>query len=129
MCPSPFAGPILGRTVINVLNRRYLVTELDIAKGSALALLMDSYGLDSFELQAAVILHLRSLNLLKLCSVVFSGRKSLHALWQARDENTNREFFSQAVALGVDRAHWTLNQGMRIYNPGKGQFLVYLNPD
>jgi hypothetical protein len=119
--PNPFRDALYGRTVSNVLFRRYVVVESDLAPT-----LVKMMRLNEFDLQAAVILHLRELDLLRLRSVVYSGRKSLHSWWSAQDDEANRSFFAKAVALGADRSLFTLNHAARICNPSERQLLLYL---
>jgi hypothetical protein len=119
--PNAFRDAFYGRTVSNVLLRRYVVTETDLAPT-----LTSVFKLNQFDLQAALILYLRELNLLQLRSVVFSSNKSLHAWWEAQDEATNRSFFAKAVGLGADRTLFTLNHAARICNPSERQLLLYL---
>ena len=86
--------------------------------------------LNSFDVQGAIINHLKQREILKLLSIIYSGKKSLHAYWQAdSDEKTNRKFMEIAVGLGVDKAGWTLSQFARILNPGEPehQELLYLD--
>jgi hypothetical protein len=128
--PNPFRSELWGRKNDNVLTRRYLVTEMDIQPGGVWDLLLQSYQLNSFDVQGGVISHLRELGILKLLSVVHSGRKSLHAYWLAdADERVNLSFMQQAVSLGVDKAGWTISQFARILNPGypEHQELYYLD--
>jgi nitroreductase len=119
--PNAFRDAFYGRTISNVLFRRYVVTETDLAP-----MLVKLFKLNQFDLQAALILYLRELNLLQLRSVVFSGNKSLHAWWEAQDEAANRSFFSKAVAIGADRSLFTLNHSARLCNPSERQLLLYL---
>jgi hypothetical protein len=86
--PNAFRDAFYGRTVLNVLFRRYVVIESDLAPT-----LTRMMKLNQFDLQAAMILHLRELDLLQLRSVVYSGNKSLHSWWQAQDEEANRSYF------------------------------------
>jgi hypothetical protein len=126
--PNPFRSELWGRKNDNAIERRFLITEMDI--NGVQQLLLKSYQLDPFDVQAAVILHLKSLQKLRLLSVVWSGKKSLHALWKAdKNESVNLEFMREAVALGVDKAGYTLSQFCRIYNPLENQPLFYLNAD
>jgi hypothetical protein len=94
--PNPSRDAFYGRVVSNVLFRRYVVTETDLAPT-----LTSIFKLNQFDLQAALILHLRDLRLLRLRAVIYSGNKSLHSWWSAQDEATNRNFFSKAVTLGA----------------------------
>lgn len=125
--PNPFRSAFWGRKNDNVLERRFLITEMDI--NDAQRLVVESYRLDPFDVQAAVILHLQGLGQLPLLSVVWSGKKSLHALWRAdRDDAVNLSFMSAAVSIGVDKAGYTSSQFGRIYNPQENQPLFYLDP-
>ena len=129
--PNPFRAEIWGRKKDNVPVRKYLVTEIDIQSGiGALGLMTQSYQLNSFDVQGAIINHLKQLDVLKLLSIIYSGKKSLHAYWQAdSDEKTNGKFMEIAVSLGVDKAGWTLSQFARILNPGAPEYqeLLYLD--
>jgi hypothetical protein len=75
--PNPFNFEFWGRKNHNVRERRFLITEMDINEYQKL--ILQSYRLDPFDVQAAVILHLESLKKVRLRSVVYSGGKSLHA--------------------------------------------------
>lgn len=126
--PNPFRFAYLGRKNENVLERRYLITEIDIKE--VWRLLLDRYEIDPFDFQAAIILYLKDLKNLRLHSVVWSGNKSLHALWRAdKDESVNLAFMTEAVRLGVDKAGYALSQFCRIFNPLENQRLFYLDPD
>jgi hypothetical protein len=125
--PNPFRSTIWGRNNDNVLERRYLITEMDI--NDVKRMLLDRYEIDPFDFQAAIILHLKGLNKLPLLSVVFSGNESLHSLWLAdKDEEVNRSFMADAVVLGADKALYAKSQFCGIYNPQEGQRLFYLDP-
>jgi hypothetical protein len=124
--PNPFRFAYLGRKNENVLERRYLITEIDIKE--VWRLLLDRYEIDPFDFQAAIILYLKDLKNLRLHSVVWSGNKSLHALWRAdKDESVNLAFMTEAVRLGVDKAGYALSQFCRIFNPLENQRLFYLD--
>jgi hypothetical protein len=127
--PNPFKEALWrGRLNDNVRERRFLVTEIDIKEKTVIEYLLRAYRIDPFDFQSGIILHLVSLDLLKLKSVVFSGNKSLHAYWVASpDEQVNRSFLSTAVSLGADKAFWAMSQPARICNHSLGQLLFYLD--
>jgi hypothetical protein len=52
----------------------------------------------------------------KLRMVVFSGSKSLHGWYQARDEAEDRKFMEEAVRLGGDPKTWLKSQFVRLPN-------------
>ena len=52
----------------------------------------------------------------KLRMVVFSGSKSLHGWYQAKDEAEDRKFMEEAVRLGGDPKTWLKSQFVRLPN-------------
>jgi hypothetical protein len=52
----------------------------------------------------------------KLRMVVFSGSKSLHGWYQAKDEADDRKFMEEAVRLGGDPKTWLKSQFVRLPN-------------
>jgi hypothetical protein len=52
----------------------------------------------------------------KLRLVVFSGSKSLHGWYQAKDEAEDRKFMEEAVRLGGDPKTWLKSQFVRLPN-------------
>jgi hypothetical protein len=52
----------------------------------------------------------------KLRMVVFSGSKSLHGWYQAKDEAEDRKFMDEAVRLGGDPKTWLKSQFVRLPN-------------
>lgn len=116
-----------------ILTRRYLNTEMDISlkdksgKPSVWADVLKQYGIFAMDVQASIIRYLQSLNILELHSVLWSGTKSLHALWKAKDYDTTIKFYQEAVRRGVDRCHYPPSQLARCYVPNL-QPLLWLNP-
>lgn len=83
----------------NTGPRRFLVTEFD-GPGKPQ--------------QMARIRALEAMAGLKLCCVVDSAGKSLHAYWRACGEEMDRQFFSKACQLGADDRLWLRSQFARI---------------
>lgn len=52
----------------------------------------------------------------KLRMVVFSGSKSLHGWYEAKDEADDRKFMEEAVRLGGDPKTWLKSQFVRLPN-------------
>jgi hypothetical protein len=131
--PNVFQSTLMGRCNDNVcLPRRYVLTEMDITPERWVwRMALKSYDADPINVQAGILNHLRSLKILRLASVVWSGNKSMHAYWYAnQDEEVNLTFMKEAVCLGADYHGWTACQFARIPNPGKPYFqeILYLDP-
>jgi hypothetical protein len=105
----------------NTGRRRHIVYECD------------DENLD-FDEKASLIRYLRQLTEARLCAVIHSGGKSLHAWFRAHDdEAVNYKFMQLAVTLGGDPQMWYPEQSSRLPNAtrssnGKPQKLLYLDP-
>jgi hypothetical protein len=93
-------GEMSAHTLDNTGPRQNIVVEFD-----------DGATLDE---QAARHIWLSELRDLRM--VVFSGSKSLHGWYRARDEQSDRQFMEQAVRLGADPKTWLRSQFVRLPN-------------
>jgi hypothetical protein len=93
-------GEYSAHTLDNTGPRQNIVVEFD-----------DGATLDE---QAARHIWLSELRDLRM--VVFSGSKSLHGWYRARDEQSDRQFMEHAVRLGADAKTWLRSQFVRLPN-------------
>lgn len=93
-------GELSAHTLDNTGPRQNIVVEFD-----------DGASLDE---QAARHIWLSEFRNLRL--VVFSGSKSLHGWYQAKDEADDRKFMEEAVRLGGDPKTWLRSQFVRLPN-------------
>jgi hypothetical protein len=129
------AGKRYGRCDENILERKYWVIEFDIGEGQpAWKGILPSRHFTGFDLQAATILHLMTLEF-PIVSIVHSGGKSLHA-WCSGHGMTNEEIEAKILSTavyGADvKAGLAISQFFRLPNPvhpTRPQRLLYLNSD
>ena len=115
ICPNPMKSLDDGRKELNVKERRYIIVESD-----------HDYLAKNWDGQSSVIQRLTSI--LPLRMVVYSGNKSLHAWYDAREADAESHlwrFEKMAIRLGADRSCLRLSQPCRTPGPYGNQEIKY----